>query len=124
MAYIYKVTRNIDVNDPKQYDKISCYKITKRERVETKNDQYFTCYYHNGDHICRQRAGIDEGLVYGKNFAFWLNERDDQKAIDILKKVFSNRKDSRRKRISEESRKLLWEMEYISNLSIKSIESL
>lgn len=122
MAYLYQVSLNRDPDTPEIYTGIYCYRIEERHRIENKGDPYFKCAYYRNGRLQWKRAGIEEGVPYGRSFAFWLTNEDEDRALDIFKNIFTKKRDSRRIKIKNESKKLLWENSYISNLSKQSIK--
>ena len=122
MAYLYQVSLNRDQENPEIYSNLYCYRIEERHRIENGGDPYYKCAYYRNGRMQWKRAGAIEGVPYGRSFTFWLNEIDDEKAIDIFKTAFCKKRDARRIKIKHESKKLLWENNYILNLNKQSIK--
>ena len=122
MAYLYQVSLNRDPDTPEIYTNIYCYRIEERHRIENNGNPYYKCAYYRNGRTQWKRAGVEEGVPYGRSFAFWLTEEDGKRAIDIFKKAFTEKRDYRRIKIKNESKKLLWENNYIPNLNEQSIK--
>lgn len=121
MAFLYRVILNKDPKKQMLYSDIRCHKITQRTRIDKKDKSYFACTYYSEGRQYKKCTEIEEGIPNGKSLAFWLNERDDERAINIFKTIFTNRYNLRRKKVKNEAEKLIWEKGYINDLNADSI---
>lgn len=123
MSYLYKVFKTEDPKSVALYSKIECYKIIETMRESSKYGEFFTCYYINSEkRRCHRRVGIEPGTQYDSNLSFWLPERDDEKAMAIIKDILNKRRDARKERARQEALWLIWMNDYIADLSIDKIK--
>ena len=122
MAYLYQLANNEDVNDIALYDYIEIHKILNRKLTESKGIQYYTCSYTRNGRGHRKRVLATEGVPSSRSFAFYLNKRDDERAIDILRHSLVKQNKERRKRLNQDGRRYIWEFAFIESLSIDSID--
>ena len=122
MAYLYQLANNENTNDIALYDYVEIHKILTRTLVESKDEQYYKCTYTRNGRYHRKRVSIKEGNPTSRSFAFYLNDRDDERAIYILKQALREQNKDRRKRLSQEGRKYVWELTFVESLSIDNID--
>ena len=122
MAYLYQLANNENTNDIALYDYVEVHKIVTRTLVESKGKQYYKCTYTRNGRCHRKRVLVKEGIPTSRSFAFYLDDRDDERAIYILKRALRAQNKDRRKRLKQDGQKYLWELKFVESLSIDSID--
>ena len=122
MAYLYQLTL---VNNSKKidiYSGIECHKLKTMDLIEKNGQDAYLCYYIKKGQHCRKIVSATEGIPYSRSYAFYLAERDDQKAFDILKNVLVEKNNKRFTKLKYDASKYLWEKAFIDNLAVENIK--
>lgn len=122
MAYLYQLANNENTDDIALYDYVEIHKIVTRTLVESKGKQYYKCTYTRNGRCHRKRVLVKEGIPTSRSFAFYLDDRDDERAIDILKQALREQNKDRRKRLRQDGRRYTWELTFVESLSVDSID--
>jgi len=114
MKYLYFLTPG----KPKTtYDAMHCCQILEMYRLDYDSESpIFICKYRYDGQVRKRKVFETEGTPYDNSCAFYLNDRDDDKAKEIFSKFIQEKRNRRKNRVKEECHKILCENELIHNI--------
>jgi len=76
----------------------------------------YSCNYKYQGKVRHRKVYMEEGRPYDRYCTFYLNERDDKRAREIMKNAIKEFRDRRKKRIRDEYEKIQNENDLLNKL--------